>query len=163
MKRYRTGWISDVHLGTRGSQAAQLLCFLKENDFEKLYLVGDILDIWALRRGIFWPQAHNDVIQKILRKGRNGTPIIYIVGNHDEFLSKFFGSYGSVTIKKHDIHITSSGQRILVMHGHELDTVVQNIGWLAHGSSLADTSPTSFWMSDSASEAAAAGYPARTV
>jgi len=83
MKRYRTGWISDVHLGTRGSQAAQLLSFLKGNEFEKLYLVGDSLDIWALRRGIFWPQAHNDVIQKILRKGRIGTPFIYIAGNHE--------------------------------------------------------------------------------
>jgi len=132
MNYYRTGWISDVHLGTRGSQVAELLGFLKNNDFETLYLVGDIIDIWALRRGIFWPQEHNDVIQKILRKGRNGTPIIYIVGNHDEFLSKFLGSYGSVTIKINDVHVTSSGQRILVMHGHELDTVVQNIGWLAH-------------------------------
>ena len=132
MNHYRTGWISDVHLGTYGSQAAALLDFLRENEFETLYLVGDILDIWALRRGIFWPQEHNDVIQKILRKGRNGTEIIYIVGNHDEFLSGFLGSYGNVTIKKHAFHTTSDGRRMLVMHGHELDTVVQNMGWLAH-------------------------------
>ncbi len=132
MNHYRTGWISDVHLGTRGSQAARLLGFLKENEFETLYLVGDIIDIWALRRGIFWPQEHNDVIQKILRKGRHGTRIIYIVGNHDEFLSKFHGSYGGVTIKKNDVHVTADGRRILVMHGHELDSVVQNMGWLAH-------------------------------
>lgn len=132
MKYYRTGWISDVHLGTRGSQAGPLLEFLKETEFETLYLVGDLVDIWALRRGIFWPQEHNDVIQKILRKGRKGTEIIYIPGNHDEFLSGFFGSYASVTFQKNAIHLTADGRRLLVMHGHELDTVVQNLGWLAH-------------------------------
>lgn len=132
MNHYRTGWISDVHLGTSGSQAAALLNFLRESEFETLYLVGDIIDIWALRRGIFWPQEHNDVIQKILRKGRSGTAIVYIVGNHDEFLSKFFGSYGSVTFKKDALHTTAAGRRVLVMHGHELDAVVQNMGWLAH-------------------------------
>jgi UDP-2,3-diacylglucosamine pyrophosphatase LpxH len=132
MKYYRTGWISDVHLGSRGSQAAALLEFLKETEFETLYLVGDLIDIWALRRGIFWPQEHNDVIQKILRKGRKGTEIIYVPGNHDEFLSGFLGSYASVTLQKNAIHLTADGRRILVMHGHELDTVVQNLGWLAH-------------------------------
>ncbi|MEI6278788.1 MAG: UDP-2,3-diacylglucosamine diphosphatase [Verrucomicrobiae bacterium] len=100
MNHYRTGWISDVHLGTRGSRVAPLLDFLKETEFEPLYLVGDLIDIWALRRRIFWPQDHNDVIQKLLRKGRKGTEIIYIIGNHDEFLSKFLGSYVSVTLKK---------------------------------------------------------------
>lgn len=132
MKYYRTGWISDVHLGTKGSQAAALLEFLKTTEFETLYLVGDLIDIWSLRRGIFWPQEHNDVIQKILRKGRKGTEIIYIPGNHDEFLSSFLGSYASVTLQKNAIHITADGRRLLVMHGHELDTVVQNLGWLAH-------------------------------
>lgn len=132
MKYYRTGWISDVHLGTRGSQAAALLQFLKDTEFETLYLVGDLIDIWALRRGIFWPQDHNDVIQKILRKGRKGTEIIYVPGNHDEFLSGFLGAYASVSIQKNAIHITADGRRLLVMHGHELDTVVQNMGWLAH-------------------------------
>jgi len=132
MKFYRTGWISDVHLGTRGSRAAALLEFLRDTEFETLYLVGDLIDIWALRRGIFWPQEHNDVIQKILRKGRKGTEIIYIVGNHDEFLAGFFGSYASVSLQKNALHITADGRRLLVMHGHELDTVVQNMGWLAH-------------------------------
>lgn len=132
MKYYRTGWISDVHLGTRGSQADALLEFLKDTEFETLYLVGDLIDIWALRRNIYWPQSHNDVIQKILRKGRKGTEIIYIVGNHDEFLSGFFGSYASVSLQKNALHTTADGRRLLVMHGHELDTVVQNLGWLAH-------------------------------
>lgn len=132
MKYYRTGWISDVHLGTRGSQADALLEFLKETEFETLYLVGDLIDIWALRRAIFWPQSHNDVIQKILRKGRKGAEIIYIIGNHDEFLAGFYGSYASVVLQKNAIHTTADGRRILVIHGHELDTVVKNLGWVAH-------------------------------
>jgi len=132
MTHYRTGWISDVHLGTRGSRAAALLAFLRDYEFETLYVVGDLIDIWALRRGIYWPQEHNDVVQKLLRKGRKGTEVIYIIGNHDEFLSRFHGHYGSVTLQKNAVHTTADGRRVLVMHGHELDTVVQNLGWLAH-------------------------------
>lgn len=131
MNRYRTGWISDVHLGAKGANAEALLVFLRDYEFETLYLVGDLIDGWKLRRGIFWPQEHSDVIQKILRKGRKGTRIIYIPGNHDEFLSDFLGSYGSITMQREAIHTTADGRRILVIHGHELDTVVQNIRWLA--------------------------------
>jgi len=132
MGNYRTAWISDIHLGTRGSNASAVLEFLRDNEFETLYLVGDIIDIWALRRGIYWPQEHNDVVQKILRKARKGSTVIYIPGNHDEFISHFLGQFGAVTLKKNDIHTCADGKRILVMHGHELDTVVQNLGWLAH-------------------------------
>ncbi|MEO6846485.1 MAG: UDP-2,3-diacylglucosamine diphosphatase [Chthoniobacterales bacterium] len=132
MARYRTCWISDVHLGTRGSQATALLEFLRDNEFDTLYLVGDLIDIWALRRSIYWPQEHNDVIQKLLRKGRKGTEIIYITGNHDEFLESHHGSFASISIQQNAIHTTADGKRILVIHGHELDTVVQNLGWLAH-------------------------------
>jgi UDP-2,3-diacylglucosamine pyrophosphatase LpxH len=132
MAHYRTCWISDVHLGTRGSKARALLEFMRVNEFQKLYLVGDIIDIWALRRGIYWPQEHNDVIQKLLRKSRKGTELIYIPGNHDEFLGGFSGSYGTVLMRKNDIHTTADGRRILIIHGHELDVVVQNLGWLAH-------------------------------
>ncbi len=132
MAHYRTGWISDVHLGTRGCKAEALLDFLRVHDFGTLYLVGDLIDIWALRRGIYWPQEHNDVIQKLLRKGRKGTEIIYIIGNHDEFLGGFYGNFASVTLQRNAVHTTADGRRILVMHGHELDTVVQNLGWLAH-------------------------------
>ena len=132
MNYYRTGWISDVHLGTKGSKAEELLVFLRDTEFETLYLVGDLIDIWALRRGIYWPQEHNDVIQKLLRKGRKGTEIIYIIGNHDEFLGSFHGHYASVELRKNAIHTTADGRKILVIHGHELDTVVQNLGWLAH-------------------------------
>ena len=132
MNHYRTGWISDVHLGTKGSKATALLEFLRDNEFETLYLVGDLIDIWSLRRGIYWPQEHNDVIQKLLRKGRKGTEVIYIPGNHDEFLGAFHGLYASVSLQKNAIHTTADGRRLLIIHGHELDAVVQNLGWLAH-------------------------------
>src|SRR6516162_1525280 len=133
-KRYRAAWISDAHLGTRGCNAAALLDFLRENDFETLYVVGDLIDIWSLRRGIYWPQPHNDVIQKILRKSRKGTHVIYIPGNHDELVTSFYGTYGNIEIKQTAIHVTASGERILVIHGHELDVVVSGSGrmkWLA--------------------------------
>src|SRR5256884_1369045 len=130
-RRYRTGWISDVHLGARGCNATALLDFLRENDFETLYVVGDLIDIWSLRRGIYWPQQHNDVIQKILRKARKGTRVIYIPGNHDELVTSFLGAYGNIDIKENAIHVTACGVRILIIHGHELDAVVQNLKWLA--------------------------------
>jgi UDP-2,3-diacylglucosamine pyrophosphatase LpxH len=129
--RVRTAWISDVHLGTRASGAARLLDFLREYDFEMLYIVGDLIDIWQMRRSRYWPQQHNDVIQKILRKSRKGTRVIYIPGNHDEMISSFCGVYGAITIQTHAIHRTADGRRVLIIHGHELDTVVQNAKWLA--------------------------------
>ncbi len=132
MADYRTGWISDVHLGTKGCKAEALLEFLRDNEFETLYLVGDLIDIWALRRARYWPQDHSDVIQKLLRKGRKGAEVIYIIGNHDEFLGGFLGNFASVDLRKNAVHTTADGRRILVIHGHELDTVVQNMGWLAH-------------------------------
>lgn len=131
MRYLRTGWISDVHLGTRGAKAEALLEFLRNHEFETLYVVGDLIDIWSLRRSRYWPQSHNDVIQKLLRAGRKGTRIIYIPGNHDEFVADFVGDFGAVTIQQRAIHTTATGQRILIIHGHELDTVVQNIKWLA--------------------------------
>ena len=132
--RYRAGWISDAHLGTRGCNAVALLDFLRENDFDTLYVVGDLIDIWSLRRGIYWPQQHNDVIQKILRKSRKGTHVIYIPGNHDELVTDFCGTYGNIEIKQTAIHVTASGERILIIHGHELDVVMSGSGgmkWLA--------------------------------
>jgi UDP-2,3-diacylglucosamine pyrophosphatase LpxH len=138
-RRYRTAWISDAHLGTRGCNAAALLDFLRENDFDTLYVVGDLIDIWSLRRGIYWPQQHNDVIQKILRKARKGTHVIYIPGNHDELVTDFCGVYGNIEIKQRAIHLTASGERILIIHGHELDVVVSGSGrmrWLAFAGDL---------------------------
>lgn len=127
----RAAWISDVHLGTRACKAAAFLEFLRTHEIGTLYLVGDLIDIWQLRRGIYWPQEHNDVIQKLLRKARKGTRVIYIPGNHDDFIARFCGYYGHIAIQKHAIHTTATGQRILIMHGHELDAIVQNARWLA--------------------------------
>lgn len=130
-RKVRTAWVSDLHLGTRTSDATAFLEFLRLHEFETLYLVGDLIDVWSLQRGIYWPQEHNDVIQKILRAARKGTRVIYIPGNHDEFVARFEGVYGNISIQKHAIQTTSDGRRILVIHGHELDAVVQNVRWLA--------------------------------
>jgi UDP-2,3-diacylglucosamine pyrophosphatase LpxH len=109
-----------------------LLGFLRTFDCDTLYVVGDLIDIWAMKRGVFWTQDHSDVIQKILRKGRKGSKIIYIPGNHDERITDFTGDYANVHIQPRAFHTTVDGRRLLVAHGHELDTVVQNMGWLAH-------------------------------
>ena len=132
LHRVRAAWISDVHLGTRTSNSEAVLQFLRDYDCERLYVVGDLIDIWQLRRGHYWPQQHNDVIQKILRKARKGARVIYIPGNHDDLLAKFYGAYGNITVQRHAIHRTADGRRVLVIHGHELDTVVQNAKWLAY-------------------------------
>ena len=133
-KRHRAAWISDTHLGTRGCNAIALLNFLRENEFDTLYIVGDLIDIWSLRRARYWPQLHNDVIQKILRKARKGTRVIFIPGNHDELITDFCGAYGNIEIERNAIHTTAAGERILIIHGHELDVVVSGSGrmkWLA--------------------------------
>ena len=131
VRHVRTAWVSDLHLGTRSSNAAAFLDFLRNHEIETLFIVGDLIDVWQLRRGIFWPQQHNDVIQKILRAARKGTRIIYIPGNHDEFVERFCGDYGNISIQRQAIHLTADGRRMLVIHGHELDAVVQNARWLA--------------------------------
>lgn len=133
-QKYRTIWISDVHLGTIGCRADLLLDFLRDTESEKLYLVGDMIDGWRLKQRWFWPQAHNDVVQKILRKARKGTEVIYIPGNHDEFLRDFLEfemNAGNIELKLQDIHITVDGKRLLVIHGDEFDGVVRYGKWLA--------------------------------
>ncbi len=130
--RYRTIFISDLHLGTRRSRTDLLLHFLKNTESDTLYLVGDVIDNWALKRKWHWDQSHNDVIQKLLRKGRKGTKIVYIPGNHDEAFRAFTAqSLGSVNIKMSDIHNTADGKKYLVLHGDEFDTVVRYAKWLA--------------------------------
>ena len=130
--RVRTAWISDVHLGTPGCQAHALLDFLKRVDCDTLYLVGDIVDGWQLRRSWFWPQAHNDVVQKLLRKARKGTRVIYVPGNHDEFARKFLGhSFGGVEVVDEWMHITADGRRLWITHGDLYDGVIQCARWLA--------------------------------
>ncbi|MDA5194816.1 UDP-2,3-diacylglucosamine diphosphatase [Govanella unica] len=131
--RYRSIWISDIHLGTRGANAELLLSFLKHTESEQLYLVGDIVDGWALKRSWYWQQSHNDVVQKILRKARKGTRVVYIPGNHDEALRPYAGlAFGDVAIEREVIHVTADGRRFLVFHGDEFDGVMQYAKWLAH-------------------------------
>ncbi len=128
----RTLFISDVHLGTRGCQADALLDFIRVYEAETIYLVGDIIDGWRLRATWHWPQSHNDVVQKILRKVRKGTRLIYVPGNHDEFLRDYAGStFGGIEIREEAIHETADGRRMLILHGDKFDTIVQNVRWLA--------------------------------
>jgi UDP-2,3-diacylglucosamine pyrophosphatase LpxH len=130
--RHRALFISDVHLGTRTSQASALLQFLKINDADTIYLVGDIVDFWKVRRGPHWPQAHNDVLQKLLRKVRHGTRVIFIPGNHDESLRDFVGMrFGGVEVMQTCMHQTANGKRYIVMHGDEFDVVIRTAPWLA--------------------------------
>ena len=133
VRRYRSVFISDVHLGTRGCQAELLLDFIRHVECDTLYLVGDIVDGWKLSRaGWYWPQAHNDVVQKILRLARKGVSVIYVPGNHDEVIRDFCGvHFGGVVVARDAIHETADGKRFLVMHGDEFDAVVQNARWLA--------------------------------
>lgn len=130
--QYRSIWISDVHLGTRNCQAEFLLDFLKENESKYLYLVGDIIDGWQLTKSWYWEQSHNDVIQKILRKARKGTKVIFIPGNHDEFLRNFaFHKFGNISLQSQAVHKTADGRTFVVMHGDEFDSVMQHARWLA--------------------------------
>jgi len=136
-QRFRTLWISDLHLGTPGCQAQALLDFLKHTECETLYLAGDIIDGWQLRRQWYWPQAHNDVVQKLLRKARKGTRVIFIPGNHDEFARRYLGhNFGGVDVAEEWIHETLDGRKLWVTHGDLFDGVIQCAKWLAH---LGDT------------------------
>ena len=132
IRQFRTLFISDVHLGTRGCQAERLLDFLRWHDADTIYLVGDIVDGWQLRSGWYWPQSHNDVVQKLLRKARKGARIIYVPGNHDEFLRDYFGThFGGIEVADSAIHKSADGLRYLVIHGDHFDLVVTQARWLA--------------------------------
>jgi UDP-2,3-diacylglucosamine pyrophosphatase LpxH len=123
--KYRSIWISDVHLGSKDCKASFLLDFLKSTDCEYLYLVGDIVDLWAMKRGLFWPQQHNDVIRTILGKAKHGTKVIYIPGNHDDPIRDYHGmAFGNVEIRKEHIHTTADGRRLLLMHGDQFDSAI---------------------------------------
>jgi len=128
--RYRTVWVSDVHLGTKDCQAERLRQFLSATTMEHLYLVGDIVDLWAMRRRWYWPQAHNDVIQKVLKQARHGTKVTYIPGNHDEHFREFVGlDFGGIAIRREAEHVTADGRKLLILHGDEFDTLI-SMGWL---------------------------------
>ena len=128
----RSVFISDVHLGSRGCNAAALLSFLREVQTDNLYLVGDIVDLWSLRKCFYWPQEHNNVLRTILGKAKHGTRVIFVPGNHDEDFREFAGSmFGNLEIVRDCIHTTAAGERLLVLHGDEFDSVVKCSRWLA--------------------------------
>ncbi len=132
-RRFRSIWISDLHLGTHGCQAESVLDFLRHTESEHLYLVGDLVDGWALRRNWHWPQAHNDVVQKLLRKARKGTHVVYVPGNHDDFAHHFTGLiFGEIEITREAVHDTADGRILLVLHGDQFDGAVKFAPWLSH-------------------------------
>lgn len=137
VRRYRTLWISDLHLGIHDCQAQALLDFLRHHESETLYVVGDMIDGWALRRSWYWPQGHNDVVQKILRKARKGTRVVYVPGNHDEFARDYAGhSFGGVDVVLDAMHETADGKRLWIVHGDAFDPVLTSYRWmvpLTHG------------------------------
>ena len=133
IKKYRSIWISDIHLGTKGCKAHFLLNFLKKTESDNLFLVGDIFDGWQLKKNWFWNQSHNDVIQKILRKSRKGTKVIYIVGNHDEALRNFLGiTFGDIKIVDEFVYTALNKKKYLIIHGDKFDSVIRNVKWLAY-------------------------------
>ena len=130
--RYRSVFISDVHLGTRGCQAELLLDFIRTIECDTLFLIGDIIDGWKLKGGWFWPQTHNDVVQKLLRMARKDVAVIYIPGNHDDFARDYCGvHFGGVVVARDWIHEAADGRRYLVTHGDEFDGVIAHAKWLA--------------------------------
>ena len=123
---YRTIWVSDVHLGSKGCQAEALVEFLNAHSCEYLYLVGDIFDLWALKRSIHWPKSHNEVIRTLIDLIRAGTKVIYIPGNHDaRFRDQTGLEFNGIIVKRQALHVTADGRYFLVLHGDEFDSVVQ--------------------------------------
>ncbi len=138
--RYRAIWVSDLHLGSRGCQAETFLDFIRHVECEYLYLVGDIVDFWQLRKRWYWPQPHNDVVQKILRCAHKGTKVYYIPGNHDEAVRSYCGlNFGGVLLANEAVHTTLTGQRLLIVHGDQFDAFIRCAKWLAK---LGDTAYT---------------------
>lgn len=136
--RFRTIWISDIHLGTTDCQAARLLEFLRATESETLYLVGDVIDGWQLQRRWYWDQTHNNVVQTVLKKAKKGTEVIFVPGNHDEAIRQFIGlDFGGIKIRDELVHVTATGKRMLVLHGDRFDGVIACAKWLAYvGDSL---------------------------
>ena len=131
-RQYRTIWISDIHLGTRGCNAEMLIDFLDSTDSETMYLVGDMIDGWRLKKKFYWPAAHNDVIWRLLKRAKRGTRIVYIPGNHDEMFRQFSGlNFGGVEIRRAAFHETADGRKLMVIHGDEFDGVMLAHRWLA--------------------------------
>lgn len=133
MTQVRSIFLSDIHLGTRACQAERLLDFLREHPSEYLFLLGDIIDFWAMSRGgIHWSPAQNTIVQKVLRKARQGSQVFFIPGNHDEALREYVGtSFGEIRVEHEFIHTTLEGRRYLLLHGDEFDQVTRLHRWVA--------------------------------
>lgn len=124
--KVRSVWISDVHLGFRGCSADFLFDFLHNTECDYLYLVGDIIDVWEMKKRMFWPQAHNNVIRTILGKAKKNTKVIYVPGNHDEVLRDYDGMvFGNVEIRNEYIHTTANGRQLLIIHGDQFDGIIK--------------------------------------
>jgi UDP-2,3-diacylglucosamine pyrophosphatase LpxH len=137
---YRSIFISDVHLGTKGSKAELLLIFLRDAECDNLFLVGDIFDGWRLKRNWYWAEDHSTVVQKILRMGRKGTKIYYIPGNHDEFMRQFLEhSFGNIELHNEMIYKAVNGKQYIIIHGDKFDIVTMNMKWIAHAGDWAYT------------------------
>ena len=131
-QKFRTIWISDIHLGTAGCNADLLVDFLHSVECETLYLVGDIVDGWRLRKGWYWPARHNDVVRRILKLAKRGTRVIYVPGNHDEMFRQYVGfNFGGIEVVEEAVHVTADGRKLLVVHGDMFDGVVLYAKWLA--------------------------------
>jgi UDP-2,3-diacylglucosamine pyrophosphatase LpxH len=135
---YRTIWLSDIHLGIRASQAELLLDFLAHSKSDFLYLVGDIVDGWELKKRWFWPETHDKVIHTFLKRSREGAKVVYVPGNHDEASRDYLGgTFGGVEVINQLVHTTADGKRLLVMHGDQFDAVMGCAKWLAKLGSVA--------------------------
>jgi UDP-2,3-diacylglucosamine pyrophosphatase LpxH len=131
--QFRTIWISDVHLGTRACKAEYLLDFLRHTESRYLYLVGDMIDFWALKNGWYWPATHQQAIQAVMDKATRGTAVTFVPGNHDEAFRDHIGRvFGGIQVAQAPMHVTADGRRLLVMHGDEFDQVVKCSPRLAH-------------------------------
>jgi UDP-2,3-diacylglucosamine pyrophosphatase LpxH len=131
-RRYRTVFLSDTHLGTRGSRAESLAAFLCGIECEQLYLVGDIVDGWRLRKSWYWDRHHDEVLRLILRHARDGTAVTYIPGNHDELFRGWLGlEVAGVKLVRNAVHRSADGRSFLVIHGDEFDSVVRYYRFLA--------------------------------
>jgi UDP-2,3-diacylglucosamine pyrophosphatase LpxH len=132
MRRVRTIFLSDIHLGTRACQAERLLSFLRVHEAEQVYLLGDIIDFWSLRRGIYWPPLHNTFVQKMLKRARHQVKVVFVPGNHDEALREYAGnSFGDIRVVRDAVHIAADGRRYLLMHGDEFDQITRYHRWVA--------------------------------
>ena len=130
--RVRSVFISDVHLGTRACQAESLIEFLRAYSAENLFMVGDIVDFWAMKREVRWTPAQNTVVQKILRRARHGEKVIFIPGNHDEALREHVGiRFGDIELIGEHVHRMADGKRYLIILGDEFDQVTRYHRWIA--------------------------------